>query len=82
MHENTKYQFADFCPQRELSVYDKKGFALLWVSYQMQEKEKDVDNTIQDHAHADAFACYMQIVFVITEAVSSEMSLNLLMCIG
>lgn len=34
------------------------------------------------HAHADTFACYLQIVFVITEAVSSEMSLNLLMCIG
>lgn len=34
VHENTKYQAVDFCPQRELSVYDKKGFALLWVSYQ------------------------------------------------
>lgn len=34
------------------------------------------------HEHVDAFACYVQIVFVITVAVSSEMSLNLLMCIG
>lgn len=34
------------------------------------------------HGHVDAFACYVQIVFVITAAVSSEMSLNLLMCIG
>lgn len=34
------------------------------------------------HGHVDAFACYVQIVFVITVAVSSEMSLNLLMCIG
>lgn len=34
------------------------------------------------HAHADAFSCYVQIVFVITEAVSSEMPFNLLMCIG
>lgn len=53
----------------------------------MQEKEKDVDTHhfrthTHSHGHAGAFACYVQIVFVITEAVSSEMSLNLLMCVG
>lgn len=40
----------------------------------MQEKEKDVDThhfrtRTHSHGHAGAFACYVQIVFVITEAV-------------
>lgn len=34
------------------------------------------------HTRAHVYACYVQIVFVITEAVNSEMSLNLVMCIG
>lgn len=35
----------------------------------------------RSHARAHVYACYVQIVFVITETINSEMSLNLVMCV-